>query len=63
MNQFHILGYIGFIFKAQINLMQFSKEFKVSEILCVVTFDTICISSFDTMCQHRTMETPESENV
>jgi hypothetical protein len=55
MNQFHILGYIGFIFKAQINLMQFSKEFKVSEILCVVTFDT--------MCQHRTMETPKSENV
>jgi hypothetical protein len=28
---------IGLIFKAQINLMQFLKEFKLSEILCVVT--------------------------
>jgi hypothetical protein len=49
---------VGLIFKAQINLMKFLKEFKVSEILCVVTFDTICTYSFDTKCLHRTMETP-----
>jgi len=49
---------IGLILKAQINLMQFLKEFKVSEILCVATFDTICTYSFDTKCLHHTMETP-----
>jgi hypothetical protein len=32
---------VGLIFKAQINLMQFIEEFKVSEILCVATFDII----------------------
>jgi hypothetical protein len=30
----------------------------MSEILHVITFDTICTSSFDTKCVHRTMETP-----
>jgi hypothetical protein len=51
---------IGLIFKAQINLMQFLKEFQMSENLhCVTTFDTICISSFDTTCVHHTMETPK----
>jgi hypothetical protein len=49
---------IGHILKAQIDLMQFLKEFKVSEILCVATFDTICTYSFDTKCLHHTMETP-----
>jgi hypothetical protein len=47
MNQFHSL-YISLIFKTQINLMQFLKEFKVSEITSVATFDTICTSTFDT---------------
>jgi hypothetical protein len=41
---------IVFIFKAQINLMQFLEELKVSEILLFTTFDIICTSSFDTMC-------------
>jgi hypothetical protein len=58
MNQFHIHGYIiGLIFKAQINLIKFPKEFKMSEILCVVTFAIICTSSFDVMCLHCSMET------
>jgi len=35
-------------------------EFKVSEILCVTTFNTISISSFDTKCVHRTMETTQN---
>jgi hypothetical protein len=35
-------------FKAQINHMWFKKEFKVSEILCVTTFDIIYTSNFDT---------------
>jgi hypothetical protein len=48
---------IGFISKAQINLMRFLEESKVTEILCVATFDTICTSSFDTKCLHHTMET------
>jgi hypothetical protein len=61
MNQFHIHGlYNWFIFKVRINSMQFLKEFKVSEILCVSIFDTICISNFDTKCVHHTMETPLS---
>jgi len=51
---------IGFVFKAQINLMWFLKEFKVSKILCVIISNTICISSFDTKCVHHTMETPLS---
>jgi hypothetical protein len=49
---------IDFIFKTQINLMQFPKEFKVSEILCVIIFDIICASIFDTKCVHHTMEMP-----
>jgi hypothetical protein len=49
---------VGLVFKAQINLMQFLNEFKVSEILCFATFDTICTCNFDTKCLHRTMETP-----
>jgi hypothetical protein len=35
-------------------------EFKVSEILCVTTFNTISISSFDTKCVYRTMETTQN---
>jgi hypothetical protein len=64
MNQFHIHDFyiIGFIFKAQINLMRFKKKFKVSEILCVTSFDTICIFSFDTKRVHCTMETPSKYN-
>jgi hypothetical protein len=38
--------------------MQFLKEFKVSEILCVTTFDIICAFSFDKKCVHHTMEMP-----
>jgi hypothetical protein len=49
---------IGASFKAQINLMQFLEEFKVSEILRVVTFNIICTSNFDTKCLHHTMKTP-----
>jgi len=40
--------------------MGFLIEFKVSEILCVTTFDIICTSSFDTKCVHCTMETTQS---
>jgi hypothetical protein len=58
MNQFHIHGlYNWSYFKAQTNLILFIEEFKVSEILCVATFDTICTFSFDTKCLHCTMET------
>jgi hypothetical protein len=61
MNQFHFhVLYKFFNFKAQINLMQFLKEFKVSEILLFTTFDTICTSSFFTKCIHCTMKTPSS---
>jgi hypothetical protein len=49
---------IGLIFKAQINWMWFLEEFKVSEILHVMTFDIICSFNFDTKCVHYTMETP-----
>jgi hypothetical protein len=38
--------------------MQFLQEFKMNEILCVITFDTICTSSFDTKFVHYTMKTP-----
>jgi hypothetical protein len=34
------------------------EEFKMSEILHIITFDTICISSFGTNYVHYTMETP-----
>jgi hypothetical protein len=51
---------IFIIFKAQINLMQFLEEFKVSEILFFTSFDTICTSSFDSKYVHCTMETPSS---
>jgi hypothetical protein len=40
--------------------MGFLIEFKVSEILHVITFDTICTFSFDMKCVHRTMETTQS---
>jgi len=46
-----------FIFKTQINLMQFLEEFKVSEISYVITFDTTYTPSFNTKCVHRTMKT------
>jgi hypothetical protein len=56
MNQFHIHSlYISLIFKTQINLMQFLKEFKVSEIISVVTFDIISTSTFETKCLHHTI--------
>jgi hypothetical protein len=44
MNQFRIHDFyiIGLIFKAHINLVRFWEKFKVSEILCVTTFDTMC---------------------
>jgi hypothetical protein len=42
--------------------MRFLKKFKVSEILCVTSFDTICIFSFDTKRVHHTMETPSKCN-
>jgi hypothetical protein len=54
---------IGLIFKAQINLIRFLKEFKMSEILHVPTFDIICTSSFDTKCLHHTVETPLYTNL
>jgi hypothetical protein len=58
---FMVMVYIiGLVFKAQINLMQFLKEFKVSEILCVITFNTICTFSFDTKCVDCIMEMPLS---
>ncbi len=49
---------ISLVFKAQINLMRSLKEFKVSKISCVITYDIICTSSFDTKCVHHTIETP-----
>jgi hypothetical protein len=51
---------IFFVLKPQINYMWFSKEFKVSEFLHVMTFDTLGIFSFDTKFVHHTMETPKS---
>ncbi len=39
--------------------MGFLVEFKVNEILCVTTFDTICTSSFNTKCVRQTMETTQ----
>jgi hypothetical protein len=45
-------------FKAQINQIWFLEEFKMNEILCVATFDTIYTSNFDTKCVHYNMETP-----
>jgi hypothetical protein len=32
------------------------KEFKVSEILCVITFDITCTSNFDTKCVHHILK-------
>jgi hypothetical protein len=49
---------IDFILKTQINLMWFLKEFKVSEISYVTTFDTTCTPSFNTKCVYHTMKTP-----
>jgi len=37
--------------------MRFLMEFKVSEILCVITFDNICTSSFEVHC---TIETTQN---
>jgi hypothetical protein len=37
---------IYFLFEFQINYMLFLKEFKVNEILCVITFYIICSPSF-----------------
>jgi len=56
MNQMHIHGtYLNL--KAKMNLW-FLKEFKVSEILHVFTFDIICIFNFETNYVH-TMGTPK----
>jgi len=49
---------ISFNFEAQINDMWSLKLFKVSEILCVVTFDTICSSKFAINCVDRSLPTP-----
>ncbi len=59
MNQFHIHDFyiFGLIFQAQLNLIRFKKGFKVSEILCVTTFNTICTFSFGTKCVRCTMGT------
>jgi hypothetical protein len=38
--------------------MRFIKEFKMNEILCVTTFDTIGTFNFDTTYVHHTVETP-----
>jgi hypothetical protein len=43
------------IVKAQINYMFFFKNSKMSEILCVNTFDIICIFNL-IQCVHHTME-------
>ncbi len=47
MNQLHVLMVFltYFIFETQINYTLFKKEFKVSAILCVVSFDIICSSN------------------
>jgi hypothetical protein len=51
MNQFHIHGYIICLtVKAQIHYMRFLKEFKMSEILCVNTFDIITLLPISTQC-------------
>jgi hypothetical protein len=41
-----------------INHMWFFKKFKMTEILCIITFDTIFIYNFDTKCVQHNMETP-----
>jgi hypothetical protein len=47
---------IFLIVKAQINYIWYLKEFKMSEILCVNTFDIIFTSNFNTKCAHYTIE-------
>jgi hypothetical protein len=37
------------------------KEYKMSEILCVITFDTICTFNFDTKCVHHIIETLKTQ--
>jgi hypothetical protein len=51
---------ISFNFEAQINYMWSLKLFKVSEILCVATFDTICSSKFVTNCVDYSLPTPNA---
>jgi hypothetical protein len=60
MNQLHIHDLYSscFVLKTQINYMWFKKEFKMSEFLNIVIFDTQCTISFDTKCVHHTMGIP-----
>jgi hypothetical protein len=47
---------ICFIIMAKINYMWYLKEFKMSGILCVNTFNIMCTSNFNTKCVHHTMK-------
>jgi len=58
MNQLHIHGLYKVLLKTQINFMW--SLFKMSEILCVHTFDIIYLKFFDIKCVHYTMEIPHS---
>jgi hypothetical protein len=46
------------VFEAQIIYMWSLKYFKVNEILCVATFDTICNCEFPSNCVHRSVHSP-----
>jgi len=43
--------------------MRFLEKFKMSEILCVTTFNIISIFNFDTKCVHYIMETPHNQAI
>ncbi len=53
-----IIRVTSFNFEAQIIHMWSLKLFKVDEILCVATFDTICGSKFSTNCVDCSLATP-----
>ncbi len=49
----------SFYFEVQIIYVWSLKWFKMKEVLCVVTFDTICSSKFQTKCVNCSMQTPQ----
>ncbi len=57
-NFIFIIVVTSFNFETQIIYMWSLKLFKVGEILCVVTFDSICNSKFATNCVDRSLPTP-----
>jgi hypothetical protein len=48
------------IFKTQINYMNFFKQLKLNEILCVTTFNIICIFNFEKNYLHIIMHLPQT---